>query len=71
MMARQVLNYSNAWRGPFGNRASLGVRRGKVCGRPDDRSAGQVVKVDAGIRDHLSPVFGYIAPPGAALAASA
>ncbi len=70
-MARPVLSYSNARRGPFDNRASLGVRRGKVCRWLDDCSARQVVKVEAGIRDHLSPVFGYIAPPGAALAASA
>ncbi len=70
-MAWPVLSYSNARCGPFDNRAFLGARCGKVCGWPDDCCVRQVVKVEAGICDHLSPVFGCIAPPGAALAASA
>jgi hypothetical protein len=53
------------------NPQSFKVRRGKVGGYRDDFSTEQVAEIEARIRDHLSPVFGYAVPASRAEAASA
>ena len=54
-----------------GNPQSFKVRRGKVGGYRDDFSAAQIAEIEARIRDHLSPVFGYATAASPAQAVSA
>ena len=47
------------------------VRRAKVAGYRDDFTGEQVARVDAYVRDHLSPAFGYTDAAETVQAASA
>jgi hypothetical protein len=53
------------------NPQSYKVRRGKVGGYRDDFNTEQLAKIEARIRQQLSPVFAYAAPANSAQAVSA